>query len=146
MAIVFPEREPKRAGKRIQVLPGSEGFDAFDWLIVREKDGGNWYISTVGWITPVIPILLGLACPPEDLDACQALVRPPAEHWLECMQRWVQEEEHRKQRERLRQKTGVRRWNTRADVARALVLAPEELIAPLKLMAKDRWIWRFSES
>lgn len=144
MTILLPNSDAARNyGKRIEVQRGAKAWDAFDWLLVREFDSGHWYIPLVGYITPVVPLLLGIAKPSDEMaTSLPAIVdlRDEPEQFIECVRRWIGE--HQSVRERLRRDTGVRRWRKREDIDRAIRRAPMELVLPLKIWREDGWCWR----
>jgi len=136
-----PEWRADRVGKRIQANL-TESPDAFDALILREFDGLKWWIPLSGAISPVIPLLLGMARIEDHWDSVNDMpltVKPDPTLWHECLQRWLRE--HRSVRERLRLKCGRSRWRKPSDIDGALILCPSELVVPLKLWKLDSWCW-----
>lgn len=139
--VLAPEWRADKVGKRIQAnFAGTP--DAFDFLLVRERQDFKFWIPLNGHISPVVPLLLGLARVEDGWDSIESMpltVQPDPDLWHECIMRWLKE--HREVRARLRAKCGREKWRTISDIDGALVLCPSELVVPLKLWKRDSHCW-----
>lgn len=140
MSLVVPDPDLSKSGKRIQAFPSalSQSFDAFDRLIVREKDGGKWWIPLNGYLSPVVPILLQFAVPTGDV--LPVLVKLPADRWLQCMWTWLQDQ--KKIRKDLGKRTGIYTWRKRADASTALARVSDRYAISLRIWLTDEWCWK----
>lgn len=138
------EWNPDQVGRRI-MANFSEPPDALTFLAVREKEHHKFWIPLNGWISPVIPLLLGMARIDGDwpsIDAMPIVVQPEPDEWFHAIRRWMAE--HKQVREWLRVKTGRSKWRKKEDVDSALIMCPSELVVPLKLWKRDDHCWNFA--
>lgn len=144
MSILVQDWSRERSGQRLQAhFPN--GPDAISLLLPRDKEHGHFWVHLKGGLSPVIPLLLGLARVEDGWDSIESMplvVHPNPDEWYVTVKTWL--EKQNSVRADLQRKTGVREWKNPRSVDTALVFAPTELVVPLKLMKRDHWIWSYT--